>query len=189
MNELRPALTVFVLLTLLTGIAYPLLVTGIGQVFFTDQANGNLIESDGRAVGSRWIGQSFTSPRYFWGRPSATSPHAYNGAVSSGSNQGPLNPALEEAVKSRIAALRAAGPTNSAPIPVDLVTASGSGLDPHISPAAAAYQVARVAHEREISEDAVRELVAKVTEKRTFGLLGEPRVNVLELNLLLDAYK
>lgn len=187
MKELRPALTVFLLLTLLTGVVYPLVVTGIGQAAFGDAANGSVIESGERAVGSRLIGQSFSSSRYFWSRPSATGPQPYNGALSSGSNQGPLNPALEEAVKGRIAALRAADSTNTAPVPVDLVTASGSGLDPHVSPAAAEYQVARVARERNMAENAVRQLVAEATEGRTLGILGEPRVNVLELNLLLDS--
>jgi len=186
MRELRPALTVFILLTVLTGVAYPLAVTGVAQAICNDQANGSLIESSGRAVGSRLIGQSFSAPRYFWSRPSATSPQPYNGAASGGSNQGPLNPALEQAVKQRVAALRAADPSNTRAIPVDLVTASGSGLDPHISPAAAEYQVARVARERGLTEDAVRKLVARATEGRTLGILGEPRVNVLELNLLLD---
>jgi potassium-transporting ATPase KdpC subunit len=187
MNELRPALTVFVLLSLLTGVVYPIVITGIGQAVFGAQANGSVLEFGERAVGSRLIGQAFSSPQYFWSRPSATGPHAYNGAVSSGSNQGPLNPALEDAVRSRIAALRAADPTNTTSVPVDLVTASGSGLDPHISPAAAEYQVARVARERKIAEDDVRKLVAEATEGRALGILGEPRVNVLELNLLLDA--
>lgn len=160
MSELRPAFTVFILLTVLTGIAYPLAVTGVGQALFNDQANGSLIESGGRAVGSRLIGQSFSGARYFWSRPSATSPQPYNGAASSGSNQGPLNPALHAAVKQRVAALRAADPSNRQAIPVDLVTASGSGLDPHISPAAAEYQLRRVARERGVTEDAVRQLVA-----------------------------
>jgi K+-transporting ATPase ATPase C chain len=187
MSELRPALIVFVLLSVLTGIAYPLIVTGIGQAAFPSSANGSIIDSGGRAVGSRLLGQTFSSPKYFWSRPSATSPVPYHGAVSSGSNQGPLNPALETAVKQRIAALRAADPANTAPVPVDLVTASGSGLDPHISPAAAEYQVERVARERNMPETDVRGLVEQATEGRTFGVLGEPRVNVLELNLALDA--
>jgi K+-transporting ATPase ATPase C chain len=186
MKELRPALTTFLLLTILTGMVYPLVVTWIAQAAFADKANGSVIVSGDRAVGSRLIGQAFSDRQYFWSRPSATGPQAYNGAVSSGSNLGPLNPALEEAVKARIAALRAADPANTAPVPVDLVTASGSGLDPHISPAAAEYQVARVARARNVSEDEVRELVAEATEARTLGLLGEPRVNVLELNLLLN---
>ena len=186
MSELRPALVVFALLTLVTGIAYPLLVTGLGQAVFGRQANGSLVESGGRAVGSHLLGQPFSSPQYFWGRPSATGPQPYNGAVSSGSNQGPINPALESAVKARIAALRAADPGNDLPVPVDLVTASASGLDPHISPAAAEFQVTRVARERNVPPERVRELVRQASEGRTFGILGEPRVNVLELNLLLD---
>lgn len=188
MNELRPALVVFGLLTLLTGIAYPLVVTGIGQAAFHDQVNGSILQSGDRAVGSRLLGQPFSDPKYFWSRPSATGPQPYNGAVSSGSNQGPINPALEAAVRDRIAALRAADPTNTAPVPVDLVTASGSGLDPHISPAAAEYQVPRVARTRKMTAADVRKLVAAATDGRTFGILGEPRVNVLELNLALDAH-
>ena len=186
MSELRPALIVFALLTVLTGIAYPLLVTGLGQVAFGRQANGSLVESAGRVVGSELMGQSFSSPKYFWGRPSATGPQPNNGAVSSGSNQGPLNPALAQAVKDRIAALRAADPGNELPVPVDLVTASASGLDPHISPAAAEFQVGRVARERNVPPERIRELVRQASEGRTFGILGEPRVNVLELNLSLD---
>lgn len=187
MSELRPAVVVFALLTVLTGIAYPLIVTAIGQVAFGRQANGSQIEAGAQVVGSRLLGQPFSNPKYFWSRPSATGPQPYNGAVSSGSNQGPINPALESAVKDRIAALRAADPRNTAPVPVDLITASGSGLDPHISPAAAEYQVARVARERNVSEEQIRKLVQRATQGRTFGILGEPRVNVLELNLLLDA--
>ena len=186
MSELRPALVLFALLTLVTGVAYPLLVTGLGQALFGRQANGSVIESGGRAVGSDLFGQPFSSPKYFWGRPSATGPQPYNGAVSSGSNQGPINPALESAVKGRIAALRAADPGNDLPVPVDLVTASASGLDPHISPAAAEFQVTRVARERNVPPERIRELVRQASEGRTFGMLGEPRVNVLELNLLLD---
>jgi K+-transporting ATPase ATPase C chain len=186
MSELRSALVLFALLTLLTGVIYPLVVTGVGQASFNRQVNGSQIRVGERVVGSRLLGQTFSSPKYFWSRPSATSPQPYNGGVSSGSNQGPINPALESAVKDRIAALRAADPTNTAPVPVDLVTASASGLDPHISPAAAEYQVARVARERNTSVEQVRKLVAQATEGRQFGVLGEPRVNVLELNLLLD---
>ena len=188
MNELRPALVVFGLLTVLTGIAYPLIVTGIGQAAFHDQVNGSIVQSGDRAVGSRLLGQPFSDPKYFWSRPSATGPQPYNGAVSSGSNQGPINPALEAAVRDRMAALHAADPGSTAPVPVDLVTASGSGLDPHISPAAAEYQVARVARTRKMTEADVREAVAAATDDRTFGVLGEPRVNVLELNLALDAH-
>ena len=187
MSELRPASVVFALLTVLTGIAYPLVVTGIGQAAFRSNANGSIIESGRHAVGSQLLGQPFTSPKYFWSRASATGPSPYNGAVSSGANQGPINPALEAAVKERIAALRAADPGNAKAVPVDLVTASGSGLDPHISPAAAEYQVQRVARERKLPDNEVRRLVAEATEGRTFGVLGEPRVNVLELNLALDA--
>jgi potassium-transporting ATPase KdpC subunit len=186
MSELRPALIVFVLLTLLTGVLYPLVVTGIGQAIFPRQANGSLIEKGDQAVGSRLLGQPFSSPGYFWSRPSATATQPYNGSASGGSNQGPTNPALAAAVRERIAALRAADPGNEAPVPIDLVTASGSGLDPNVSPAAAEYQVARVARARNLSEDAVRRLVAAATAGRTFGILGEPRVNVLELNLALD---
>ena len=187
MSELRPALIVFALLSLLTGFLYPLIVTGIGQAAFPNQANGSVILAGDRAVGSSLLGQPFSGPQYFWSRPSATAPQPYNGAASSGSNQGPLNPALESAVKERIAALRAADPGNTAPVPIDLVTASGSGLDPDISPAAAEYQVARVARARHLPEQNVRDLVQRATVGRTFGILGEPRVNVLELNLSLDA--
>ena len=186
-TELRLSLVVFALLTLVTGVVYPAVTTLIGTLAFHDRVNGSVIEVDGRAVGSRLIGQPFSGAKYFWSRPSATSPQPYNGEASSGSNLGPTNPALEMAVSDRIAALKEADPDNVAPIPVDLVTASASGLDPHISPPAAEYQVARVARERGVSADAVRALVAKATEGRTFGVLGEPRVNVLELNLALDA--
>ena len=187
LKELRPAIVIFALLTFITGALYPGIVTLFGNVFFADQAGGSLIEHDGKIVGSRLLGQSFSSPRYFWSRPSATSPQPNNGAVSSGSNQAATNPNLESAVRDRIAALQAADPESRRPIPVDLVTASASGLDPHISPAAAEYQIARVARTRGMPEDTVRALVAAATEGRTFGLLGEPRVNVLELNLALDA--
>jgi K+-transporting ATPase ATPase C chain len=187
MSELRPALTVFLLLTLITGVIYPLAVTGVGQAVFPSAANGSLIRSGEKLIGSQLLGQPFSSPKYFWGRPSATAPQPYNGAASSGSNQGPTNPALASAVRDRIAALRAADPGNTAPVPVDLVTASASGLDPHISPAAAEYQVARVARERRIPEAKIRELVQQATAGRTLGVLGEPRVNVLDLNLALDS--
>lgn len=186
LKELKPALLIFVILTLITGAAYPALVTAIAQLAFKGEANGSLIERGGKTVGSRLIGQPFSDPKYFWGRASATSPMPYNAGASGGSNQGPLNPALEDAVKARIAALKAADPTQSAPIPVDLVTASGSGLDPHISPAAATYQVARVARVRGLAPEAVQQLVAAHTEGRQLGILGEPRVNVLALNLALD---
>ena len=187
LKELKPAILVFVLLTALTGVLYPGVVTGIGRLFFAEQVRGSVIELDGKAVGSELLGQSFSAPRYFWGRPSATGPMPNNGAVSSGSNQGATNPALETAVKERIAALRAADPGNNGLVPADLVEASGSGLDPHISPAAAEYQVARVVRARHMSADRVRALVADATQGRTFGILGEPRVNVLQLNLALDA--
>ena len=186
---LRPAAALFVLLTVLTGALYPLLVTGIARAVFPAEAAGSLVRRDGLAVGSSLIGQSFTSARYFWGRPSATTPQPYNGTGSTGSNLGPLNPALLDAVKARIATLRAADPGNGAPIPVDLVTASASGLEPHISVAAAEYQAARVARERGLDVARVRALIAAHQEGRLLGLLGEPRVNVLELNLALDALK
>ena len=182
----RPAVTLFILLSIVTGLIYPLLVTGIGQALFPKQAAGSLIERDGKPVGSRLIGQNFTDPKYFWGRPSATSPYPNNAAASSGSNLGPLNPTLKEAVEARIKTLREADPGNTTPIPVDLVTASASGLDPHISPAAAEYQVARVARARGLAPETVRNLVAMRTENRQWGIFGEPRVNVLELNLALD---
>ena len=183
---IRPALTLFVLLSVMTGLIYPLLVTGISQALFPAEAAGSLILREGKPVGSRLIGQNFTDPKYFWGRPSATGPYPNNAAASSGSNLGPLNPALKEAVEARIKTLREADPGNTAPIPVDLVTASASGLDPQISPAAAAYQIARVARVRGLPPDAVRTLVAQQTEDRQWGIFGEPRVNVLELNLALD---
>ena len=187
LKELRPAVMSFVLLTLLTGIAYPLLVTGISQLTMPAKANGSLIMKDGKPVGSSLIGQSFSDPKYFWGRPSATSPMPNNAASSGGSNLGPTNPALLDAVKARVLALRDADPGNTQSVPVDLVTASASGLDPHISPAAAEYQLARVARVRTLAPDTLRKLVADHTEGRQFGILGEPRVNVLELNLALDA--
>jgi len=184
---LRPALVLFVLLSVVTGLLYPWLVTGTAQVAFPRQANGSLIERDGQVVGSTLIGQAFAQPGHFWGRPSATSPAPYNAAASGGSNLGPTSPALAEAVQARIAALRAADPGNTAPVPVDLVTASASGLDPHISLAAAQYQVPRVARVRGLPVDAVTALVAQHTEGVWLGFLGEPRVNVLALNLALDA--
>jgi len=194
-SQLRPALVALGIFTILTGLVYPLVVTGLAQVIFPWQANGSLIVRNGQPVGSELIGQPFDAPKYFWGRLSATSPAGYtafNGdklTGSSGSNYGPLNPALVNAAQARIKALQEADPSNTAPIPVDLVTASGSGLDPHMSPAAAAYQVGRVARARGLSADAVRQLVAQHTEGRTLGLLGEPRVNVLALNLALDDVK
>jgi K+-transporting ATPase ATPase C chain len=184
--SMLPALRMLAVLTVLTGIVYPLVVTGIAQVVFPRTANGSLIVDADKAVGSDLIGQPFDDPKYFWSRPSATSPMPYNGASSSGSNQGPRNPALADAVRDRIAALRSADPGNTGPVPVDLVTASGSGLDPHISVAAADYQVARVAKARNMSIDDVRSIVAANTSGRTFGILGEPRVNVLTLNRALD---
>jgi K+-transporting ATPase ATPase C chain len=184
---LRPALSLFVLLSLLTGIAYPLAVTGVARLLLPDQAAGSLVVRDGVAVGSTLIGQNFSEPKYFWGRPSATLPQPYNGAASGGSNLGPLNPALVDAAKSRIDALRAADPGNASPVPADLVSASGSGLDPDISPAAAAYQAGRVARARGLSLARVTELVAQHTVGRQWSLFGEARVNVLTLNLALDA--
>ncbi len=186
-REFRSALMVFLVLTVVTGVVYPGLVTLVASVAFPSQAGGSLVEVSGKVVGSRLIGQSFTSPRYFWGRPSATGPMPYNGGMSSGSNRGPLNPALTEAVKSRVDALRAADPGNMQPVPVDLVTASGSGLDPEISIAAAEFQLPRIARERGLAEEHVRKLVQDATRGRALGVLGEPRVNVLELNLALDA--
>ncbi len=184
---IRQCVVLFLAMTVLTGILYPLAATGVSQVLFPAKANGSLIAKDGKTVGSTLIGQAFSEPKYFWGRPSATSPNPNNGASSSGSNLGPTNPALTDAVKQRIDALKQADPSNTAPVPVDLVTASGSGLDPEISPAAAEYQVSRVARARGIEPAKVRELIAAHTDGRQFGILGEPRVNVLELNLALDA--
>ncbi|PFH28638.1 potassium-transporting ATPase subunit KdpC [Burkholderia sp. JKS000303] len=184
---IRPLVVIFVVLTAVTGLAYPAVMTVIGQTVFPSRANGSLIEQDGKVVGSALIGQSFDAPKYFWGRLSATSPMPYNAAGSGGSNLGPLNPSLADQVKGRIAALRDAGTDLSKPVPVDLVTASASGLDPEITPAAAAYQVERVAKARNLTPDAVAQLVAANTTGRQFGVLGEPRVNVLKLNLALDA--
>lgn len=186
-TQLRSAIAMLAVLTLLTGLLYPLLVTGIAQVVFPAQANGSLIMgANGQLLGSELIGQPFAEPQYFWGRLSATGPFPYNAAASSGSNYGPLNEDLLATTQARIAALKAADPDNTAPIPVDLVTASGSGLDPHISPAAAAYQARRVARARGLDEATVQHLVAQHTKGRTLGLLGEPRVNVLKLNIALD---
>jgi K+-transporting ATPase ATPase C chain len=184
---LRVSLLMLLVMTVITGVLYPLAVTGVAHVAFPHQADGSLIVRDGHVVGSRLIGQPFDDPRYFWGRPSATSPQPYNGAASGGSNLGPTNPALADAVRQRIAALHAADPGNTQPVPVDLVTASGSGLDPEISPAAAQYQLARVARARHLDVAQVRQLVAAHTQGRWLGLFGEPRVNVLALNLALDA--
>jgi len=186
-TQLRPALVLFLALSVLTGLLYPLAVTGIAQVAFPSSANGSLITQGGKVVGSELIGQAFRDPKHFWSRPSATSPMPYNAANSAGSNQGPTNPALADAVKARIAALRAADPGNDKPVPVDLVTASASGLDPHISRAAADYQAARVARERGMAEVQVRELIERHTEQPLLGFIGEPRVHVLRLNLALDA--
>ena len=187
LKELKPAFVLLVLMTLITGVFYPALVTGLAKVLFPFQANGSLIEKDGKVVGSALVGQPFSDPKHFWARASGTSPYPNNASASSGTNQGPTNPALAEAVTGRVKALRDADPGNTAPVPVDLVTASGSGLDPHISPAAAEYQVARVAKARGLDTAKVRTLVAESTEGRQFGFLGEPRVNVLKLNLALDA--
>ncbi len=186
LRHIRPALMMLLLLTLITGVLYPLAVTGIGQALFPSGVNGSIIERNGRAVGSVLIGQAFVSPRYFWSRPSATSPFPYNASSSSGSNLGPLNPVLLKSVKDRVDVLHAADPENTRPIPVDLVTASASGLDPHISIAAAMYQVHRVAGARNLPEANVRALVRRYTDQRTLGVLGEPGVNVVRLNLALD---
>ena len=183
----RPALVLFVTLSVLTGLVYPLATTGIAQAAFPHQAAGSLIVRDGKPVGSLLIGQNFSDAKYFWGRPSATGPMPNNASASGGSNLGPLNPALADAVKGRIGALRAADPGNIAPVPVDLVTASGSGLDPHISVAAALYQVPRVAKARGQSTAQLQALIAQYREGKRFGFMGEPRVNVLQLNLALDA--
>src|SRR6185369_11314294 len=188
-KELRPALLMMIVLTIITGAVYPLLVTGIAQGLMQGKADGSLIVVDNKLVGSELIGQAFGDPKHFWARPSATSPYPNNASSSSGSNQGPLNPALKDAVTARIKALRDADPANAAPVPADLVTASGSGLDPHISSAAAEYQVPRVAKARDLPPEKVREFVRAATEERQFGFLGEPRVNVLRLNLALDSSK
>src|SRR5436190_11324894 len=186
LTHIRAAIVSLALFTVVTGIAYPVIVTAIAQAVFPRQSTGSLIVKDGRAIGSTLIGQPFADPKYFWERPSATTPFAYNAGSSSGSNLSPTNPDLVKAVQGRVDALRAADLGNTAPVPVDLVTASGSGLDPHISPAAALYQVARVARARTLDPRVVRQLVEQHTEGRFLGLLGEPRVNVLELNLALD---
>ena len=185
--QIRPAIVSLILFSVVTGIAYPVIVTAIAQIAFRAQANGSLIVKDGTTVGSALIGQPFDDPKYFWGRPSATSPFGYNAGASSGSNLSPTNPDLVKAVQGRVDALRAADPGNTAPVPVDLVTASASGLDPHISPAAALYQVNRVATARKMNPGAVRQLAGQHTEGRWLGIFGEPRVNVLELNLALDS--
>ncbi len=185
-NHAKSAVSMLMIWTFITGVVYPLVITGIAQWLFPDQANGSLIVKDGKPVGSALIGQSFSSPRYFRSRPSATGGMPYNAAASGGSNLGPTNPALIAAVAARIESLREADPGNRSPVPIDLVTASGSGLDPHISPAAAEYQVNRVAQARSLTTQVVRELVSRHTESRQLELLGEPRVNVLRLNLALD---
>lgn len=187
--QLRPALMTLLLLTIITGLLYPLALTGVAQALFPRQANGSLIVQNGQVLGSSLIGQPFDDLKYFWSRPSATSPFPYNAAASGGSNLGPTNPALIKAVQDRVATLTAADPDNPLPIPVDLITASGSGLDPHLSPAAADYQVRRVARARAMDEDVVRRLVAEHTEGRQWGVLGEPRVNVLLVNLALDRHR
>ena len=189
MRILRQAVASIVVFTVITGVVYPLIVTGFAQLVFPHQANGSLIVNNGKTVGSSLIGQSFSSPKYFWARPSATSPMPYNAANSSGSNLGPLNPALTENVKARITQLKAAYAASKPLVPVDLVTASGSGLDPDISPASAEYQISRVAKTRNIDESEVRKLIAQYIRNRQLGILGEPRVNVLELNLALDGLK
>ena len=189
LRQLKIALIFLGIFTVITGIIYPLFVTGIAQAFFHRQANGSLIKQNGESIGSELIGQPFSDPKYFWGRLSATAPFPYNAAASSGSNYGPTNPALREAVQARIGALKGVDPNNNEPIPVDLVTFSASGLDPDISVAAASYQVPRVARYRGLSEAQVSALVSRFTEGRQFGILGEPRVNVLELNLALDEVK
>ena len=186
LNQFRPALVMLIVMTVIAGAIYPAVVSGIAQAIFASQANGSLIEKNGKAVGSALIGQQFSDPAHFWSRPSATSPYPNNASSSSGSNQGPLNPALTEAVAGRIRALRDADPENKDPVPVDLITASASGLDPHISPAAAEYQVNRVARARGLDSARVRALVAESTAGRQLGFLGEPRVNVLQLNLALE---
>lgn len=188
-NLLRPVLVIFAAMTVITGIVYPVIVTAIGQAVFPFQANGSIIEKDGKPVGSALIGQQFDAPYYFWGRLSATTPNPYNAQNSGGSNLGPTNPALADEVKARLSALHDADPTNTSPAPVDLVTSSGSGLDPDISPAAAAYQAARVAKARGLALEQVQQLVVKNTSGRQLGVLGEPRVNVLKLNLALDQLK
>ncbi len=189
LDQLKTSIRAILVLTILTGLGYPLIMTGLAQILFPFQANGSLVVMDGKVVGSSLIGQPFDDPRYFWGRASATSPFAYNAANSSGSNLGPLNPALFKAIRDRIAALRQADPGNTEPVPVDLVTSSASGLDPHISRAAARYQMGRVARARGIPEAAVEALIRETTEWRFLGVFGEPRVNVLKLNLALDRAK
>ena len=186
LKSVRTSIILILLFTVLTGLVYPFIVTGLAQLIFPRKANGGMLTKEGKAIGSELIGQQFSSPKYFWSRPSATSPFAYNAGASSGSNFGPLNPALFEAVGKRVKDLRDADPQNAEPVPVDLVTASGSGLDPHISAAAALYQIPRVARTRHMNEGTVQSLVDQYTEGRQLGFLGEPRVNVLRLNIALD---
>ena len=188
-GQIKQAILIFIVLSIITGIIYPLFVTGVAQLFFQNQANGSLIYRNNKPVGSVFIGQAFNDPKYFWGRISATSPVPFNAQASTGSNLGPTNPALLEAVKSRIKNLKIDDPDNKSPIPVDLVTSSASGLDPHISLAAAYYQTPRIARLRGLSQDTIKILIARHTFGRLFGFIGEPVVNVLELNLALDAYK
>ena len=188
-EHIKPAILIFIILTIITGILYPLFVTGIAQLFFHKQANGSLIYQNGKPIGSSLIGQLYDDPKYFWGRLSATSPVAFNSASSSGSNLGPLNPALIDAVKARIKVLKAVDPDNTNPIPIDLVTTSASGLDPHITLASAYYQISRIARLRGLSQDTVESIVRKHIKGRLLGIIGEPVVNVLEVNLELDAYK
>ena len=186
MKDTIIAIRLFLVLTIVTGALYPLVLTGIAQTAFAKQANGSMITKDGKVVGSKLIGQQFDDPKYLWGRPSATSPVPYNAASSSGSNLGPTNPDLMKGIADRVKALKDADPANSAPVPTELVTASGSGLDPHISVEAAEYQVPRIAKARGIPKSAVKSLINEITERRTLGILGEPTVNVLMFNLALD---
>lgn len=188
-EQIKSSILVFVILTIITGIFYPLFITGVSQVFFNSKANGSLIYRNGKAIGSSLIGQPFDDPEYFWPRPSATSPAAFNAASSSGSNFGPSNPALSDAIQNRIKAYKAAAPDNNSLIPVDLVTSSASGLDPHISLAGALYQAPRVARLRNLPLDTVKNLIRQNTDRRFLGILGEPGVNVLRLNLAMDEYK
>jgi potassium-transporting ATPase KdpC subunit len=185
-NSLRPAIVLFVAMAVVTGVIYPVVVTAVGSTAFSEQATGSLIEKNGKVVGSALIGQQFDAPNYFWGRLSATTPNPYNAQNSGGSNLGPTNPALSDEVKGRLSALHDADPTNTAPVPVDLATSSGSGLDPEITPAAAEYQAARVAKARGVSVDQIEQVIAQNTQGRQFGIFGEARVNVLKLNLALD---
>jgi len=188
-KELKTAILTFLILTIITGIFYPLFITGVSHLFFHNRASGSLIYRNGKPVGSSLIGQPFSNPKYFWGRPSATSPAPFNAASSSGANLGPSNPALAETIKNRIKAYKAADPNNTNPVPIDLVTSSASGLDPHISLAGAYYQAPRVARLRNLPLDTVRDVIHQHKNKRFLGVLGEPTVNVLELNLALDEYK